>query len=119
MRHHDKNKKFGRQSGQRAALMRSLCASFILHGKIVTSEAKAKALRPYAEKLVTLARKGKQADIRVVTARLGNDVRAAKKLVTTIAPKYNGRSGGYTRITKLGTRSARGDASPIALIEFV
>lgn len=119
MRHHNKNKKFGRQNGQRAALIQSLCVSLITHGKIITSEARAKAIRPHVEKLVSRARSGKQADIRLVKARLGNNERAAKRLVATIAPKYKERSGGYTRITKLGTRSARGDASPLALIEFV
>jgi large subunit ribosomal protein L17 len=119
MRHHSKNRKFGRERGQRRSLFRSLAISLITHEKIVTSEAKAKSLRPAIEKLVTRARSGKLADTRILLSRLNNNMTAIDKLVKTIAPKYKGRNGGYTRITKLGARSARGDASPLAMIEFV
>ena len=119
MRHHNSNRKFGRQAGERGALMRSLMVSLIVHEKITTTEAKAKELRPAIEKLVTKARTGTLAARRDILSRLDNNNRATKKLVETIAPKYKERAGGYTRITKLGTRSAAGDASPIAMIEFV
>lgn len=98
--------------------MRSLALAMIMHKKIVTTETRAKALRPMIEKLVTRARGAKQSDIRTLSSRLGNQPRATKKLIA-LAEAYKGRAGGYTRITKLGKRSARGDASPIALIEFI
>ncbi len=119
MRHHNSNKKFGRQAGQRQALMRSLAVSLIEHEKITTTEAKAKALRPMIEKMLTRAQAGKIPDVRILKARLGNNAKATAKLVHDIAPKYKERNGGYTRITKLGVRSAKTDASPMALIEFV
>lgn len=119
MRHHNKNKKFGRQAGEREALLRSLTVSLIEHGKITTSETKAKSLRPMIEKMITKAREANIADVRIIKARLGNNSTATEKLVKEIAPKYVGRNGGYTRITKLGMRSGLGDASPMAVIEFV
>lgn len=119
MRHHNSVKKFGRQQGQRVALMRSLVNNLITHGRITTTEAKAKALRPTIEKLVTKARVADVAIIRDITALLGNNKVTTAKLVKEISPKYVGRPGGYTRIIKLGARSARGDASPMAVIEFI
>lgn len=119
MRHHNSNKKFGRQAGERQALMRSLAVSLIAHEKITTTEAKAKAIRPMVEKMITKAREATIADVRLLKARLGNNSTATEKLVKELAPKYKGRNGGYTRITKLGLRSASGDASPMAVIEFI
>lgn len=119
MRHHNKIKKFGRQKGEREALIKSLVVSFIAHEKIVTTEAKAKSLRPIIEKMITRARLGKIPDIRLLASRLGNNKKAVDKLVKVLAPKYKDRKGGYTRITKLGTRSGMGDASPLAQIELV
>ena len=119
MRHHNTNRKFGRQSGQRAELLRSLTVSLITHGKIKTTEARAKSLRPAIERMVTRARAADIATLRLLKSRLGNDERATTKLMKEIAPKYKDRKGGYTRITKLGARSGSGDASPMALIEFV
>lgn len=119
MRHHNNVKKFGRQAGQRLALMRSLVNNMITHGRITTTETKAKALRPTIEKLVTKARNADIATIRDITATLGNNTVTTTKLVKEIAPKYATRPGGYTRIIKLGQRSGRGDASPMAMIEFV
>ncbi len=119
MRHHNSNKKFGRQAGERLALMRSLAVSFVAHEKITTSEAKAKAIRPMIEKMITKARGATIADVRLIKARLGNNSVATEKLVKEIAPKYIGRNGGYTRITKLGMRSGGGDASPMAVIELI
>ena len=119
MRHHNKNKKFGRQAGVRGALMRGLVVALIEHGKLTTSEAKAKALRPAIEKMITTARGATIADVRLITARLGNNKAMTAKLVKEIAPKYKDRNGGYTRVTKIGARGSLGDASPMAVIEFV
>ncbi len=99
--------------------MRSLVVSLITHEKIMTTEAKAKALRPAIEKMVTRARGGAIADVRLIKSRLNNNTAIANKLVKEIAPKYKDAKGGYTRITKLGARSGRGDASPLATIEFI
>ena len=116
MRHHNANRKFGRPANQRRALLRSLAEGLIEHGRITTTEAKAKELRPYIEKLVTNARVGTVASRRLVTARLGTATRA-DKLVKEIAPKYKERPGGYTRIIKLPPR--RSDSARMAMIEFV
>lgn len=117
MRHHDKNRKFGRTANGRRALIRGLAVSLIRDERITTTEAKAKSLRPFIEELVTKARKGDLAARRLVDSRLGQAPLATKKLVETIAPKFTDRPGGYTRITKLQQR--KGDASPMAVIEFV
>jgi large subunit ribosomal protein L17 len=119
MRHHNANKKFGRQAGQREALMRSLVVSLVTHEKIMTTEAKAKALRPAIEKMITRAREDSVSTLRLIMSRLNNNEAIASKLIKEIAPKYKDRKGGYTRITKLGARSGRGDASPMATIELV
>lgn len=116
MRHHDANRKFGRETGQRRAFLRSLAEALIMRGKITTTEARAKELRPYVEKLVTIGRRGTLASRRLVVSRLGTAARA-KKLCDEVAPKYKGRNGGYTRITKLPRRLA--DGSKMAVIEFV
>ncbi len=113
MRHHNVNRKFGREKTQRKALLRSLARSIILHSAITTTTAKAKEIRPFVEKLVTLA-KGGETKRRLVVSRIG--MTGADKLMT-IAPKYKERMGGYTRITKLGRRPS--DGSPMARIEFV
>ncbi len=115
MNHKKKNRKFGRVKNQRTALMKSLVSSLITHESIQTTEAKAKELRPVVEKLVSRAKANTLASRRVLTSRIG--LRAAKKLVDEIAPKYKSRSGGYTRITKLETK--RTDAAKMAQIEFV
>ncbi|OGZ07506.1 MAG: 50S ribosomal protein L17 [Candidatus Lloydbacteria bacterium RIFCSPHIGHO2_02_FULL_50_13] len=119
MRHHDKNKKFGLQKGARAALFHALVVALITHKKIVTTETRAKALRSKIEKLVTRARSGTLADTRLLASRLNNNQAVVRKLMKEIAPKYKDRHGGYTRITKLGSRPGRGDASPMAVIEFI
>ena len=117
MRHHKKNRTFHREVGQRTALLRSLAANLIMKGKIETSEAKAKELRPYVEKLVTKARLGTLASRRLITSRLGGPF-GVKKLFDEIAPKYKTRNGGYTRIDKIGERRT-GDGSARAIISFV
>jgi len=109
-------RKLGRDSSARRALLRSIVTSFFRHGRIETTEAKAKELSSIAEKLVTLAKRGDLHARRQVLAYL-LDEEVTKKLFDTIAPKYNGRPGGYTRIMKLAPR--RGDAAPMAIIELV
>ena len=115
MRHHNANRKFGRGSNQRRALMKSLAYSLVTKGKIKTTEAKAKELRPFVEKLVTLSRKGTPASRRLLEARVGKS--AANKLSGSLAEQYKKRAGGYTRITKLIRRDS--DGAKMAVIEFV
>jgi large subunit ribosomal protein L17 len=117
MRHHNNIRKFGRTKNQRSALMKGLVLSLIKHEKIETTEAKAKELRPRIEKLITKAKENTLASRRIIDSRLYNSTTASKKLIESIAPKYKNRKGGYTRITKLPSR--QGDASKIAIIEFV
>ena len=101
----------------RNALFKSLLRSLIIHGKISTTEAKAKEIRPMIEGLVTKARIGTLASRRFVTAKLGNQEKISKKLCDEIALKYKERSGGYTRIIKLPRRKS--DGSTMAVIEFI
>lgn len=115
MRHNNQNRKLSRKAGPRRALLRTLAVSLILKEKIKTTEAKAKELRPFVEKLVTEARKGTLASQRNVTGVVGQV--AGKKLMTVLGPKYKERKGGYTRITKMGIRKL--DASPVSQIEFI
>jgi large subunit ribosomal protein L17 len=117
MRHHSNVRKFGRTKSQRESLLKGLVLSLIAHGRIETTEAKAKEIRPMIEKLVTKANIGTLASRRLVLSRLYNLTAEANKLVDTIAPKYKGRAGGYTRITKMPRRA--GDASKMAVIEFI
>ncbi|MAZ40924.1 50S ribosomal protein L17 [bacterium] len=116
MRHHNANRKFGRTRNQRNALLKHLAESLVRYEKIETTEAKAKELKSFIEKLVTRARKGDVAAHRILVARLGSKT-AAKKLIDEIAPKYEKREGGYTRVIKLPAR--KGDAAKMAVIEFV
>ncbi|MEX1027304.1 MAG: 50S ribosomal protein L17 [Candidatus Paceibacterota bacterium] len=115
MRHHKTTRTLGRVSRQRKALLCSLARSLVLHGRIQTTEAKAKELRPFAEKLVTEAKKETQASIRRVENKIGPDARV--KLCSELAPGYKERQGGYTRIVKLPYRTS--DAASLAIIEFV
>jgi large subunit ribosomal protein L17 len=117
MRHHNSVRKFGRTSNQRRALLKSLALALITHGRIETTEAKAKELRPYVEKLVTKAKDNSIASKRLVVSRLMNRKEESAKLFDEIAPKYKDQKGGYTRIMKLPQR--QGDAAKMALIEFV
>ena len=116
MRHHNTNRKFGLERGQRKALLRSLVRSLVLHGKIQTTSEKAKELRPIVEKLVTRAKSASIPARRLLQSKTGSAY-VADKLIVDIAPKYKSRSGGYTRIVKLGT--TRNDGSARAIIEFV
>lgn len=117
MRHHNHNRKFGRKANVRNALIKSLALSLINHGMIKTTEAKAKELRPFIEKLVTKAGDDNVSNRRILRSRLMNRAPETKKLIEEIAPKFKDVSGGYTRIMKLPRRS--GDAAKMALIEFV
>ena len=118
MKHRTSTRKLGRVTKQRTALLRSLAISLVKHGKIKTTEAKAKELRPYIEKLVTRGMNDTVSSRRLASSRLGSggDL-AVKKLFEVIAPKYKEREGGYTRITKLPSRL--GDGAAMAIIEFV
>ena len=117
MRHHNKNRTFGRERKVRTALMRGLALALIEHGKIQTTEAKARELRPYIERLVTRGKNDTVASRRLVATNLGepSDV-IVKKLFGDIAKRYMDRNGGYTRIIKLGETSA---GRSEACIEFV
>jgi large subunit ribosomal protein L17 len=116
MRHKVGGRKLQRTSAHRAALFRNMSAALIKHEQITTTLAKAKELRPYIEKLVTLGKKGGLSNRRLAHARLLDDAQLVK-LFDTLASRYAGRSGGYTRIIKAGIRAS--DASPMAIIEFV
>ena len=117
MRHHNTNRKFGRNKSQRNALINSLASNLIIKGKIKTTLAKAKELRPFMEKLVTHAKVDTVAKRRLVTAKIANRKLETKKLFDKIAPNYTDRTGGYTRIVKLGARKS--DSAEMAYIEFV
>jgi large subunit ribosomal protein L17 len=115
MRHHNANRKFGRDRKGRKALLNSLARSLVLHQRIETTEPKAKELRPFIEKIITSGKKQTLAGIRSMVTKVGKT--ATKKVSDTIAKKYEGRAGGYTRITKLGRRDS--DGSKMAIIEFI
>ena len=112
-----KGRRLGGSPSHQRAMLANLAASLFAAEAIETTEAKAKALRPYAEKLITKARKGGLARHRQIIASLNGDQEMAQKLIDEIGPRYEGRPGGYTRILKLGPR--RGDNAPMALIELV
>lgn len=116
MRHRHGYRKLGRTSSHRAALLKNLSISLIEHGKIETTVEKAKELRSYVEKLITIAGKNDSNAHRAVFAALQSK-EATKTLVNEIAPKYVDRAGGYTRIIR--TRIRRGDATTMAFIELV
>ncbi|HAI52024.1 MAG: 50S ribosomal protein L17 [Limnochordia bacterium] len=111
-----RRRKLGRTSGHRRALLRNQVTSLVLHGRIETTEAKAKSIKPLADKMVTLGKRGDLAARRQAAAFL-LDPAAVRKLFDDLAPRYADRNGGYTRIIKTGVR--RGDAAPMAIIEWV
>lgn len=120
MRHRSKTVKLQRDKAHREALLRNLSASLIEHRQIKTTLAKAKALRPHVEKLVTLGKTNTLHSRRRAISLLGSNQlaqRSAKILFEEIAPASANRQGGYTRIIKLGQRAS--DAAPMALIQFV
>jgi large subunit ribosomal protein L17 len=108
---------FNRPGNQRRALLRSLARSLIIHERIGTTEAKAKELRPFVERLVTYGKTGSLASRRLAIAKLG-DKAAVKKLFETISPRYAERKGGYTRVVKRSVRGAT-DGRKLAYIAFV
>src|SRR3954447_20597191 len=116
MRHRVGHRKLQRTSSHRAALFRNMAAALVKDEQITTTTAKAKELRPYVEKLITLAKKGGLSNRRLAHARLLDETQL-RKLFDVLAPRYEGRAGGYTRIVKAGIRAS--DAAPIAIIEFV
>ena len=116
MRHRHGYRKLNRTSSHRAALLKNLSIAIITSEKIETTITKAKELRRYVEKLITIARKGDSNAHRAVFAQL-QDKEATKKIMNEIAPKFVGVNGGYTRITR--TRIRRGDATTMAFIQFI
>lgn len=111
-----KGPRFGGSPSHERLMMANLATDLFMHERVTTTEAKAKALRPYAEKLITKARKGDLHSRRVVLKTI-TDKAAVAKLFEEVAPRYEDRPGGYTRITKLGPR--RGDGAEEAIIELV
>lgn len=116
MRHKISGRKLQRKSGHRAALLRNLAAALIKHEQIQTTTPKAKELRPYVEKLITLAKHGGLSNRRLAHSRLMDEAQE-KKLFDVLAERYKAREGGYTRIIKAGIRAS--DAAPVAIIELV
>lgn len=117
MKHGNKNRTLGRSRSQRTGLLRGLAVSLIRDEKIKTTEAKAKELRPFIERLVTFGKQNSVAARRTVASRLGEpDAKVVTKMFDTIAPRFNERAGGYTRIIKMGRTKAGRDE---AVIEFV
>lgn len=121
MRHRVAGRKLNCNTAQRKALLRGLTTELFKHGSIHTTEAKAKSLRPVAEKLITLAKRGDLHALRQAAAWLyvrdDGGKKALHKLFDEVADHYRDRPGGYTRIYKLGPR--KGDAAPMALIELI
>ena len=116
MRHKMGQRKLNRTGSHRIAMFRNMSAALIKHEQITTTVAKAKELRPYVEKLITLAKKGGLSNRRLAQSRLMDDAQLAK-LFDVLATRYADRNGGYTRIIKAGYRAS--DASPMAIIELV
>src|SRR6058998_1543738 len=116
MRHQRAGKKLGRDSAHRRALYANLAGSLIEHGRIKTTEAKAKAVKPFAEQMITLGKRGDLAARRQAIAELrSQDV--VHQLFADVAPRFAERPGGYTRIVKLGPR--QGDAAEMVYLELV
>ncbi len=116
MRHGISQRKLSRKSGHRKALFRNMADALVKHEQIQTTLPKAKELRPYVEKLVTLAKRGGLSNRRLAAARMNDDTQV-KKLFDTLGARYANREGGYVRIIRAGIRA--GDASQMAIIEFV
>ncbi|KKP93285.1 MAG: 50S ribosomal protein L17 [Parcubacteria group bacterium GW2011_GWA1_36_12] len=115
MRKRNKGRKLSRKIGPRKQLLKTLANSFFLHGKIKTTEAKAKELRPIVEKMITRAKDNNITSRRLLSQAL--TPKMVKKIVEEIALNYKDRNGGYTRITKLGPRNS--DGAKMAIIELV
>lgn len=117
MKHHKSFRKFGREKNQRVSFIKGLVINLVRHGKIETTEARAKEIRPHVERLVTLAKEDTVARRRLVASRILNQEAETAKLFSEYAPKYKEVAGGYTRIIKLPHRIA--DGASKAIIEFV
>ncbi len=116
MRHRNRGRKLNRTWSHRKALLANLAQALVKHEQIVTTLPKAKELRPFVERLITLGRRGDLHARRLIIARTRSE-ETAKKILEVLAPRYRARPGGYTRILKAGYR--RGDDAPVAVIEFV
>lgn len=116
MRNRKKGRQLSRTRSHRKATLRNMATSLFLHERIETTTAKAKELRPYAERLITLARRGDVHARRLAAMKI-QDRQVLAKLFGDIAPRYMERPGGYTRVLKLGNR--KGDAAEMSLIELV
>lgn len=116
MRHGAAHRKLGRTTSHRTAMFANMAASLIKHEQIVTTLPKAKELRPFVEKLVTLAKRGDLHARRIAISRV-RDVEQVGKLFAALGPRYKARNGGYIRVLKAGYRY--GDNAPLAVIEFV
>ncbi|MCE5250581.1 50S ribosomal protein L17 [bacterium] len=116
MRHLKTGRKLSRRKSHRTAMLTNLAASLIKSGRVKTTDAKAKEIRPFVERMVTFAKRGDLHARRIVLSRL-KDVLAVKRLFDELGPRFADRLGGYTRILKLGFRN--GDSAPVSLIEFV
>jgi ribosomal protein L17 len=116
MRHGNAHRKLGRTTSHRLAMFRNMSASLIKHEQITTTLPKAREIRPYMEKLITLAKHGGLSNRRLAHARLGDDAQLVK-LFDVLAARYADRPGGYVRIVKAGIR--RSDATPMAIVELV
>jgi large subunit ribosomal protein L17 len=117
MKHHKAIRKFGRKKNARKAFVKGLASSLIIHGRIETTIARAKEVRPFVERLVTYAKDGSVASRRLALSKLYNHDIEIEKLWSDYAPKYKDVSGGYTRIIRLNPRLS--DASEMAIIEFI
>ncbi|MDI9354741.1 MAG: 50S ribosomal protein L17 [Cyanobium sp. MAG06] len=117
MKHHKAIRKFGRKKNQRVAFTKGLMSALILNGRIETTLARAKEIRPMVERLVTYAKSDTLASKRLIASKLYNHKDETNKLVSVYAPKYKDTNGGYTRIIKAGVRLS--DASQMAIIEFI
>ncbi|MCG0276107.1 MAG: 50S ribosomal protein L17 [Thermosediminibacteraceae bacterium] len=109
-------RKLGRDSAHRKMMLRNMVTSLFKHGRIITTEARAKEVRRLAEKMITFAKRNDLAARRMVLAEVLDET-TVKNLFEKIAPKYNDRNGGYTRIVKIGPR--RGDSSPMVVLELL
>ncbi len=116
MRHQKQGRKLGSSAAHGAAILRGLAGQIIEHGRLETTEAKAKEVRPVIDHLITLAKRGDVHARRQALGQIGGR-ELVHKLFTELAEKYAERNGGYTRITKLGPR--KGDAAPVVIIELV
>jgi large subunit ribosomal protein L17 len=117
MRHKRNRHKLSRDAAHRKALMRNMSRQLFEHERIQTSQAKAKAVKPQVERMITIAKRGDLHSRRLLLSRLGQDKFIVHKLVEEIAPRYSERPGGYTRIVKLGPR--RSDSTEMVYLELV